>query len=135
MNTQKKVFEKLFSNEKVELASQKFEFAIYDDVKALLKMATDANSKAKALDDKAFKLLSDLNATISASNSLVGSSSNLFKSSAAIMAKLKENAKMFGFDATSTDAFKLNNDLLKSIDSLNSYAGLGKAIASKVISN
>ncbi len=32
MNTQKKVFEKLFSNGKVELASQKFEFALIDDI-------------------------------------------------------------------------------------------------------
>ena len=32
MNTNKKVFDKLFSNEKVELASQKFEFALIDDI-------------------------------------------------------------------------------------------------------
>lgn len=32
MNTQKKVFEKLFLNEKVELASQKYEFALLDSI-------------------------------------------------------------------------------------------------------
>lgn len=34
MNTQKRVFDKLFSSEKVELASEKFEFALVDDLKA-----------------------------------------------------------------------------------------------------
>lgn len=33
MNTQKQVFNRLFSEEKVELASQKFEFGVIDDAK------------------------------------------------------------------------------------------------------
>lgn len=32
MNTNKKVFDKLFTNEKVELASQKYEFALLDSI-------------------------------------------------------------------------------------------------------
>lgn len=42
MNTQKKVFEKLFSDEKVELSSQKYEFA---------KKATSILSEIKKADD------------------------------------------------------------------------------------
>jgi glutamine synthetase type III len=135
MNTQKKVFEKLFSDEKVELASQKYEFAIYDDVKALLTIANASTKKAQAADQKAFKLLDSLNAAISESKQLAASAADLSKKSSAIMAKLNENAKGFGFDAKSTDAYKLNQDLLKSIEELTKFSGLGKAIAGRIIQN
>ena len=52
MNTQKKVFEKLFSNEKVELASQEYKFAIIDE---FAKSLTDGKSAANALLDAASK--------------------------------------------------------------------------------
>jgi predicted transcriptional regulator len=135
MNTQKQVFNKLFSNEKVELASQKFEFAIYDDVKALLNIASASVKKADAADQKAFKLKDSLNATISESKQLSASAADLTKKSNAIMAKLKENAKMFGFDIKTTDAYKLNEELLRSIEALGKYSGLGKVIAGQIIQN
>jgi hypothetical protein len=51
MNTQKKVFEKLFSSEKVELASEKFEFGVVqDDIKVV-------DNAEKSFDD-AFGLIS-----------------------------------------------------------------------------
>lgn len=135
MNTDKKVFNKLFSEEKVELASQKFEFAIYDDVKALLNLSNAALKKAQAADQKAFKFLDAINATISESKQLSAQSADLAKKSAAIMARLNENAKGFGFDAKSTDAYKLNQDLLKSIEELGKFSGLGKVIAGRIIQN
>lgn len=52
MNTQKKVFEKLFSNEKVELSSQKYEFA---------KKATSILSEIKKADDTLRKAESKIN--------------------------------------------------------------------------
>ena len=52
MNTQKKVFEKLFSNEKVEMASQEYKFAIIDE---FAKSLTDGKSAANALLDAASK--------------------------------------------------------------------------------
>jgi hypothetical protein len=39
MNTDKKVFNKLFSSQKVELASEKFEFGIVEDARGLLDKA------------------------------------------------------------------------------------------------
>ena len=51
MNTEKKVFNKLFSSEKVELASEKFEFGVVqDDIKVV-------DNAEKAFDD-AFGLIS-----------------------------------------------------------------------------
>lgn len=135
MNTEKQVFNKLFSNEKVELASQKFEFAIYDDVKALLNLSIASVKKSQAIDQKALKFLDGLNATISESKQLAASASDLSKKSSAIMARLNENAKMFGFDAKSTDAYKLNQELLKNIEQLGKSSGLGKIIASRIITN
>ena len=45
MNTDKKVFNKLFSEEKVELASQKFEFALADDFIAVFTKANNEQAK------------------------------------------------------------------------------------------
>jgi polyphosphate kinase 2 (PPK2 family) len=59
MNTQKKVFEKLFSNEKVEMASQKYEFAkkpsqILSEVKKIDDLLAKASLKMGAA-DKAYR--------------------------------------------------------------------------------
>jgi hypothetical protein len=57
MNTDKKVFNKLFSTEKVELASEKFEFGVVQDLIKIRQDASDsfnagfdlvANAKAKS---------------------------------------------------------------------------------------
>ena len=45
MNTKKQVFEKLFSNEKVELASQKYDFALADDFNLAYNKANDDQTK------------------------------------------------------------------------------------------
>lgn len=45
MDTNKKVFNKLFSNEKVELASEKFEFALADDFKSAFDLANGSQAK------------------------------------------------------------------------------------------
>jgi hypothetical protein len=59
MNTDKKVFEKLFSKEKVELESQKIELALVDDIKSadkfLLASYSEMDKKKQALLD-AFKM-------------------------------------------------------------------------------
>jgi len=52
MNTDKKVFEKLFSNQKVEMSSEKYEFAIIDEFS---KSAQDGKTAAYALIDAADK--------------------------------------------------------------------------------
>ena len=52
MNTEKQVFNKLFSNEKVELASQRFEFGIKEDfANNELKMKAAAEVLLKAAND------------------------------------------------------------------------------------
>ena len=61
MNTQKKVFEKLFSNEKVEMASQSYEFALADDIKAAAAAMADGETKIKAAKSKAMEAIGNLN--------------------------------------------------------------------------
>jgi hypothetical protein len=56
MNTDKKVFEKLFSKDKVELSSEKFEFALIDDVTKQAKLVEDMGSKI-AIDGENMLLL------------------------------------------------------------------------------
>ena len=135
MNTDKKVFDKLFSEGKTELASQKYEFLIYDDVKALDTLCNATIKKAESADSKAFGLLDSLNAVIRESKQYQSTSADLLKRSNVIMATLKENAKNFGFDPKTTDAYRLNEVLLKNIDLLDQFAGLGKAIAGNIVQN
>lgn len=134
MNTNKKVFEKLFSGEKVELASQKYEFGVYDDIKALVKLADTASSQGKANQEKAFKAMVDLNTLISKSKDYEKVQKDLLTKSNSIMNMLKTSAKDLGFDYKTTDAFKLNEELLVKIASLQELSGLGDFIKSKTIS-
>jgi hypothetical protein len=135
MNTDKKVFGRLFSDDKLELASQKYQFTIYDDVKALDTLCNATIKKAESADNKAYGLLESLNSVISESKQYQATSANLLSRSKAIMATLNENAKNFGFDPKASDAYRLNQVLLKNIDLLDQFAGLGKDIANKIITN
>jgi hypothetical protein len=65
MNTQKKVFEKLFSDEKLELASQKYEFGIKEDFannELSMKSAAELLLKAANDGDEIQKQISKLQA-------------------------------------------------------------------------
>lgn len=61
MNTEKQVFNKLFSNEKVELASQAYEFALADDIKAAAKNLADFEGKIKSVKTKVMNSIGDYN--------------------------------------------------------------------------
>jgi hypothetical protein len=79
MNTQNKVFEKLFSDEKVELASQKYEFGVIEDSRSLL--------------DKAFQFAEIQSEVIAIENKLKKSLpfyQDVIKNNTAAIAKLKE---------------------------------------------
>ena len=58
MQTERKVFEKLFTPDKVELASQKYEFALLDDAANLTKALKSLNNQIKSDGDKANELYS-----------------------------------------------------------------------------
>lgn len=58
MSIESKVFEKLFTTDKVELASQKVELALLDDAANLAKSLKSLNNQIKADGDKANELYS-----------------------------------------------------------------------------
>ena len=53
MNTDKKVFNKLFSTEKVELSSQAYEFALADDIESSRNAGLKGADNSKAILNKA----------------------------------------------------------------------------------
>ena len=64
MNTDKKVFNKLFTSDKVELASQKYEFA-FPDIKGESKKIDDLFSKSAQLRSQVLKdAVAKLNASV-----------------------------------------------------------------------
>jgi hypothetical protein len=135
MSIESKVFEKLFTADKVELASQKYELGFYDDIKSYLSLTNLSIKNAKSNEDSAFALLDKLNLAISKSKDAVKASDDILKKSSAVIAELNQAGKSFGFDPKSTDAYKLNTELLNSINALNQFGGLGKIIASRIITN
>jgi hypothetical protein len=86
MNTQKKVFEKLFSNGKVELASQAYEFALADDFK---------NTFNKANDDQA-KILTSLVDALSKAQGLLKENSSQWNKALVIGKQFSDKSKELG---------------------------------------
>jgi seryl-tRNA synthetase len=91
MNTDKKVFEKLFSKEKLELGSQKYEFALTDDVK---KVINDYYNIANTGYKKTGDSLSALKDALSIHNKAL-SEANKFDS---LLTKINQMAKEIGID-------------------------------------
>lgn len=87
MNTDKKVFEKLFSNLKTELASQEYEFALADDVKAAGKALVDSEAKIKGAKNKAMEAIGNYNQFANGGISLANSLGKLVDQ---LIAKAKE---------------------------------------------
>lgn len=88
MNTEKQVFNKLFSEDKVELASQKYEFALADDFIAIFTKANNEQAKISTT------LVSDL---AKASNSYKGNIADWSKAQT-IGAQLIARSKEIGVD-------------------------------------
>jgi DNA-binding SARP family transcriptional activator len=61
MNTDKKVFNRLFSEEKTELGSQAYEFALADDIKAASKALAEIETKIKPAKSKAMEAIGNYN--------------------------------------------------------------------------
>jgi hypothetical protein len=55
MQTERKVFEKLFTSDKVELESQKVELALIDDIADIRTQLSNFNSEIKGAGDRALK--------------------------------------------------------------------------------
>lgn len=110
MNTEQKIFTSLFSNDKVELASQKYEFA-FPDIKGEINKAEDLYNKAidqnESLMGKAAEFL------IASTKPLLQIRSSLFNN----MEDFKTNYKqLIGQSADSTQQVKDFNLAIKKID-------------------
>lgn len=111
MNTDKKVFNKLFTTEKVELASERYEFA-FPDIKGESKKIDDLFSKSTQLRSQVLKdAVSKLNASI---KSMVDIRASLSKNLADFKAQYKE---LIGQSADSTQQVKDFNSAIQRADS------------------
>lgn len=99
MNTDKKVFNKLFVEEKVELESQKIELGLTQDAEALLKTLKGLNGVIKVDGDKANALREKVVAN--GEKALV-----VFKSSMSVLEKLKQSYDNLGLDAEKDANYK-----------------------------
>lgn len=91
MNTQKKVFEALFSNSKTELASQAYEFALADDIKAEAANMEGIIGKVKPQFNKAQTAMIQYN---DFNRAVAGSANRLI----ALVKDMKEKAKTLGVE-------------------------------------
>jgi hypothetical protein len=120
MNTDKKVFNKLFSAKKVELESQKYEFALKKapQILADMKKIDDLLLKSEAKIDSSYlaykKAYSDFQTSI---NTIEGSANNAEIELVAIMGTL-QSLGMNPNEAQKIDGFKAAADLVTKIQQL-----------------
>ena len=111
MNTEKQVFNKLFSNEKVELASQKFEFAniqdlgrIISDGKSILSRGTEFINKKDALQKEAKVLNADSKALLTGGEKLINN--------------FIQSARELGIDVKSIKEVQMAIDAIGAVDTV-----------------
>lgn len=108
MNTDKKVFNKLFSAEKVELASEKYDLALIDDLKSILNGLENQIFIDKEIYNEFIKLGSDLTILkqkakerISSYDGVVQSSFKKIQLAEQYMAQSERISKELGTDVNS----------------------------------
>ncbi len=107
MNTENKVFNKLFSSEKIELESQKYEFA-FPDIKGEINKADDLYNKA--IDQNENLMGKAAEALIVSTKPLLQIRSSLFRSMEDFKTQYKE---LIGQSADSTQQVKDFNLAIK----------------------
>ena len=91
MNTDKKVFEKLFSAEKLELASQAYKFALVDDIKAEASIMLINMEKVKPQFNKAQSAMIIYNDT---NRGVAGAANRVIN----LVKELKDKSKSLGIE-------------------------------------
>lgn len=108
MNTQNKVFNKLFSKDKVELSSEKYDFALIDDLKAILNGLENQIFIDKDIYNEFIKIGSDLSILqqkakerVSSYDSVVQSTFKKIQLAEQYMAQAERISKELGTDVNS----------------------------------
>lgn len=108
MNTENKVFNKLFSKEKVELSSGKYDFALIDDLKAILNGLENQIFIDKDIYNEFIKIGSDLSILqqkakerVTSYDSVVQSSFKKIQLAEQYMAQAERISKELGTDVNS----------------------------------
>lgn len=110
MNTEQKIFNSLFSSNKIDLASQKYEFA-FPDIKGEINKAEDLYNKA--IDQNENLMGKAAEALIASTKPLLQIRSSLFNSMEDFKTQYKE---LIGQSADSTQQVKDFNLAIKKID-------------------
>jgi len=148
MNTQKKVFNKLFKEEKVELATQKIDLALVDDLKSIIKevgkirtSAYAANKEALTLKDNIEPLLKELKRNKQfAKDVLVFSKSNnkeVDSAEAKLKSSFKEvegKANDLGINVNSLPIYKEYKEALNELKQAKEFSKDGESISAKLLS-
>mgnify|MGYP003680163407 CR=1 FL=1 len=148
MNTQRKVFNKLFKEEETELSAQKIELALVDDLKSIIKdvgrirtSAYAANKEAITLKNNIEPLLKELKRNKQfAKDALVFSKSNNKEVDSA-EAKLKSSFKEFegkandlGINVNSLPVYKAYKEALNELKQAKEFSKDGESISAKLLS-
>ena len=132
MNTQREVFNKLFKEEKTELATQKIELGIMQDVQ---KSMNTHKQKRKSLDDSSDRWYSDL-FKVRDKFSKIEVDYKDFKSSLSDLEKfikeLENMAKELGVQPSSLDGYNEAKGLINTSDDMDGVYKEAKKMESKI---
>ena len=115
MSIESKVFEKLFTGDKVELASQKVELALTDDFNKLFNEAKDNKDKSKSNLDNIIKVKDSLILLIDKGYEIDKKTNDIEKRAINLYDKLRIQAKDLGIDFKITDAGRINEMIIKEL--------------------
>ena len=113
MNTTKSVYNKLFAEDKVELASERVELGLVQDMQPYIKGYDKYANEADGLVQRATRLKSELKDTISAIFKMSDVGDSLASDFALIRNKFEQQAKELGLDPASNKVYTQGANVYK----------------------
>lgn len=118
MSTLKTVGNKLF---KTELATQKVELGVVQDIDSVLKVANDLKKQSEPFGKELFDLSSRIRTVLSKMQEIEKSSANLENKSTELFNQFKKQAVELGLDINGSDAQKKYEQILSQLLTLPTY--------------
>ena len=119
MSTLKSVGNKLFA--KTELATQKVELGVVQDIDSVLKVANDLKKQSEPFGKELFDLSSRIRTVLSKMQEIEKSSANLENKSTELFNQFKKQAVELGLDINGSDAQKKYEHILSQLLTLPTY--------------
>lgn len=113
INYQKSVFDRLFSEESVELSKVDVELGVIEDIKAIESKTAQLKALMQTIENKVMSMSSEIKKQLNDYDKLYKDSVSIEKQSESKYNEFKSKAADLGLDIKGSEAFKYNESILK----------------------